>query len=81
VALAGPAVNVVIAAGLLLWLGSQLNPENLAKIEDPTVSLAVKVAGANIVLVLFKMIPAFPMDGGRVLRGPFRDAHWERARH
>jgi Zn-dependent protease/CBS domain-containing protein len=68
VALAGPAVNVVIAAVLLLWLGSQLDPENLTKIEDPAVSLATKVAGANIILVLFNMIPAFPMDGGRVLR-------------
>ena len=68
VALAGPAVNVVIAAGLLLWLGTQLDPESLTKIEDPTVSLAAKVAGANIILVLFNMIPAFPMDGGRVLR-------------
>ncbi|MGE3528620.1 MAG: site-2 protease family protein [Methyloceanibacter sp.] len=68
VALAGPAVNVVIAAVLLLWLGTQLDPESLTKIEDPTVSLAAKVAGANIILILFNMIPAFPMDGGRVLR-------------
>ena len=68
VALAGPAVNVVIAAVLLLWLGSRLDPENLTKIEDPAVSMAAKVAGANIILVLFNMIPAFPMDGGRVLR-------------
>jgi Zn-dependent protease len=68
VALAGPAVNVVIAAVLLLWLGPQLDADNLTRIEDPAVSLAAKVAGANIILVLFNMIPAFPMDGGRVLR-------------
>jgi Zn-dependent protease/CBS domain-containing protein len=68
VALAGPAVNGVIAAVLLLWLGSHLDPENLTQIENPAVSLAAKVAGANIILVLFNMIPAFPMDGGRVLR-------------
>jgi Zn-dependent protease len=68
VALAGPAVNVVIAAGLLLWLGPRLDPANLTQIENPAVSMAAKVAGANIILVLFNMIPAFPMDGGRVLR-------------
>ena len=68
VALAGPAVNVVIATALLLWLGARLDPENLTKIEDPAVSMAAKVAGANIMLVVFNMIPAFPMDGGRVLR-------------
>ncbi|RPI38194.1 MAG: CBS domain-containing protein [Hyphomicrobiaceae bacterium] len=68
VALAGPAVNVVIAAVLLLWLGTSFEPQNLTAIENPTVSLAAKLAGANIVLVLFNMIPAFPMDGGRVLR-------------
>jgi Zn-dependent protease/CBS domain-containing protein len=68
VALAGPAVNVLIAGALLLWLGPRIDPQNLAQIENPAVSLAVKVAGANIILVLFNMIPAFPMDGGRVLR-------------
>lgn len=68
VAIAGPAVNVVIAAVLLLWVGPQLDPENLTSIEDPAVSLAAKVAAANIILVLFNLIPAFPMDGGRVLR-------------
>ena len=65
VALAGPAVNVVIAGALLLWLGPRLDPQNLSQIENPAISLAAKVAGANIVLVLFNMIPAFPMDGGR----------------
>src|SRR3990172_86225 len=68
VALAGPAVNVVIAAVLLLWLGPRLDPQNLTQIEKPAVSMAAKVAGANIILVVFNMIPAFPMDGGRVLR-------------
>ncbi|MGH6866494.1 MAG: site-2 protease family protein [Methyloceanibacter sp.] len=68
VALAGPAVNVAIAALLILWLGARFNPENLARIEDPAVSLAVKLAGANIILVVFNLMPAFPMDGGRVLR-------------
>jgi Zn-dependent protease/CBS domain-containing protein len=68
VALAGPAVNVVIAAALLLWLGPRFNAETLTQIDNPAVSMAAKVAGANIILVVFNMIPAFPMDGGRVLR-------------
>ena len=68
VALAGPAVNVVIAAVLLLFLGGALNVDDLSKIEDPGTSLLVKLAGANIFLVVFNLLPAFPMDGGRVLR-------------
>ena len=68
VAVAGPAVNVAIAAVLILWLGPRFDLENLTKIEDPVVSLAVKLAAANIILVVFNLIPAFPMDGGRVLR-------------
>lgn len=73
VAIAGPAVNVVIALVLLVVLsltltGGDLKAEDLAKIEDPRTSMLVKLAGANIFLVLFNLIPAFPMDGGRVLR-------------
>ncbi|MFG1204977.1 site-2 protease family protein [Xanthobacter aminoxidans] len=73
VAIAGPAVNVVIAVVLLAVLsftlaGGDLKAEDLAKIEDPRTSMLVKLAGANIFLVLFNLIPAFPMDGGRVLR-------------
>lgn len=68
VAIAGPAVNVVIALLLILVLGATTNPDELMKIEDPATSMLAKLAGANIFLVLFNLIPAFPMDGGRVLR-------------
>jgi Zn-dependent protease/CBS domain-containing protein len=68
VAIAGPLVNVVIAAGLVVFLGATLDAENLTRIQDPTVSMAAKLAAANVFLVVFNMIPAFPMDGGRVLR-------------
>jgi Zn-dependent protease len=68
VAIAGPAVNVVIAAVLILMLGATIDPQHLAQLDDPKISMIAKLAGANIFLVLFNMIPAFPMDGGRVLR-------------
>ena len=73
VAIAGPLVNVVIALVLLVILsatlgGTDLTAESLAKIEDPRTSILVKLAGANIFLVVFNLIPAFPMDGGRALR-------------
>ncbi|MCC6949423.1 MAG: site-2 protease family protein [Bradyrhizobiaceae bacterium] len=68
VAIAGPAVNVVIAAVLIFVLGATVDPENLARIDDPAVSMMAKIAAANIFLVVFNLIPAFPMDGGRVLR-------------
>lgn len=68
VALAGPAVNVIIAIVLFLYLGATVNMNELAKIEDPGTSMLVKLAGANVFLVVFNLIPAFPMDGGRILR-------------
>ncbi|WGD28946.1 site-2 protease family protein [Ancylobacter sp. WKF20] len=68
VALAGPAVNVVIALVLLVLLGGDVGMEHIEKIENPQSSLMAKLAAANIFLVVFNLIPAFPMDGGRVLR-------------
>ncbi len=68
VALAGPAVNVVIALVLLALLGGNVGMEHIEQIENPQTSLMAKLAAANIFLVVFNLIPAFPMDGGRVLR-------------
>ena len=68
VALAGPVVNVVIAASLFLGMklaGGVQNVESLSVISS---SWTVKLMVANIVLVLFNLLPAFPMDGGRVVR-------------
>jgi Zn-dependent protease/CBS domain-containing protein len=68
IAVAGPLVNVMIAAFLVAALGGVVGLEQLAEPQDPRVSFLVRLAGVNIFLVLFNMIPAFPMDGGRVLR-------------
>lgn len=68
VALAGPAVNVVLAllcfVGVVL-LGGSLDPSAISVASG---AIVAKLMWINVAIAVFNMLPAFPMDGGRVFR-------------
>ena len=73
VAVAGPLVNVVLAPiffGLAVLFGGNLTvPTDIISGVGSLGQAFVALGYINVALVIFNMIPAFPMDGGRVLRG------------
>lgn len=69
VSLAGPLVNFILGAGMLgvaFARGDSVRLEDWTKATDA--NLLSRLAVANLILALFNLLPAFPMDGGRVVR-------------
>ncbi len=69
IALAGPAVNFAIAGLVLAFLGSSRSDWLFLHPTINTEDFWPSLLWANLYLGLFNLIPAYPMDGGRVLRG------------
>jgi len=68
VSLAGPAVNVVIAAALYAWLLLSQTWRPLSALTMAGGPFFERLLLVNVSLAVFNLLPAFPMDGGRVLR-------------
>ena len=68
IALAGPAVSVGIAVALLAAFGLQGSAAQIEDFATGDVSFAERLMVINAGLAVFNLLPAFPMDGGRVVR-------------
>jgi Zn-dependent protease len=69
IAIAGPAVNVLIALILFLAIGRFVDWQDMLSVAEGSPSeFLLRLLAVNVWLVIFNCLPAFPMDGGRILR-------------
>jgi Zn-dependent protease/CBS domain-containing protein len=69
IALAGPMVNIAIGSAIFWYLFAQRRVVNIYALTEPTdANLLERIALGNLILAVFNLLPAFPMDGGRMLR-------------
>lgn len=94
-AIVGPITSLVIGGALLLLVSMRLlrfplslaRPQAFFRALGPVGALALWLGTVNILLGLFNLVPAFPLDGGRVLRSVLwgltgslsRATHWATA--
>ncbi len=68
IAIAGPTVNLVVALAFAFYLAGTRQPFSLSEGAAGLLQFPQLMMWLNLFLFLFNLIPAFPMDGGRILR-------------
>jgi Zn-dependent protease/predicted transcriptional regulator len=68
IALAGPMLNIAIGTATVAWLWKTGGVAALERLFSAEASILARIGAANLAIGLFNLLPAFPMDGGRIFR-------------